>query len=93
MQPLVSSDVCKDVITCPGGNCVGCKNGVQWCSDSRCAPHCTECFIPPNNDTYVTMVFLIIIFGLLFILFMFIVAAGHPVAQKYTSVSIYPVKV
>jgi hypothetical protein len=92
MQSLVSKDTCADVITCPDGNCEGCLNGVRWCSDVRCAPNCTDCFDPDNNDRYVTGVLIVIMIALLFILFMFVVTSGHSVTQKYSRINISPPK-
>ncbi len=33
---------------CPNGDCAGCKNGVKWCYDPRCAPFCSQCYIQPD---------------------------------------------
>ncbi len=35
--------ICSDPILCPGGNCVGCKNGQLYCNDPRCFPNCKNC--------------------------------------------------
>jgi hypothetical protein len=34
--------------TCLNGNCPGCRNSVQDCSDPRCFPNCPNC---PNTST------------------------------------------
>jgi len=36
---------------CPDGNCDGCKDGIKWCTDPRCAPFCPQCFIQPQQST------------------------------------------
>ena len=54
---------------CPGGNCVGCKNGEVWCQDPACQPYCATCAIRKGTDTNASMVIIIILICLIAILF------------------------
>lgn len=63
------SNICQDPVTCPNGNCVGCKNGQVWCQDTRCSPYCQGCSIPKNHDINGGMIIVIIILCLTSMLF------------------------
>lgn len=53
-------------ITCPNGNCIGCRGGNLWCQDPRCAPNCPGC--QSNNSTWsVIVIIFVIIIGLILI--------------------------
>jgi hypothetical protein len=57
---------------CPSGNCSGCKDGVKWCADPRCAPFCSECYIQvdqPTDHAISVVLIAFIAFTLAFILF------------------------
>lgn len=45
--------------SCIDGNCTGCRNGNLWCNDPLCSPNCPGC--PSNNDTWSTVVIIIVI--------------------------------
>jgi uncharacterized protein (DUF983 family) len=66
-------DYCSS-ISCPKGNCPGCKDGKVWCQDPRCEPYCMNCG-PPDDFKASVIIFLItlIILGLVmaFVVFMF----------------------
>ena len=63
-------DICNNV-TCPDGNCIGCKNGEVWCQDPRCCPNCPgeACIYPEDHDFNATMIIILIIICLVTILF------------------------
>lgn len=52
---------------CPGGNCIGCKDGKLYCGDPRCHPYCPECTAPPNAELYGGIIIGIILFVFLII--------------------------
>ena len=60
---------CSNPDFCPNGNCIGCKNGQQWCNDPRCSPNCVNCSIPAENSYFVNALVFIIIIVLLALLF------------------------
>lgn len=60
---------CLDDLTCPGGNCVGCKDGKVWCQDPRCQPNCQNCAIDKDHDFNASIVMLVIVLCLIAILF------------------------
>jgi uncharacterized protein (DUF983 family) len=60
---------CGDNVTCPGGNCPGCKNGKTWCQDPRCQPNCQGCELMSDHDFIVNIMMTIIILSLIAILF------------------------
>lgn len=59
---------CSDPVTCPGGNCIGCKDGQTWCQDPRCEPYCADCSVPPDHDTISGIVVVLIVFCLIALL-------------------------
>ena len=63
------SNPCSDPVSCPGGNCIGCKNGNIWCQDPRCAPYCQGCAIPDDHDFNGNMVVTVILICLVALLF------------------------
>lgn len=69
---------CADPVSCPGGNCIGCKDGVTWCQDPRCAPYCpgSQCTIPDTHDQNLNIVVTIILICLIAILFIYWVIYG-----------------
>ena len=73
---------CSDPLTCPDGNCPGCKNGQTWCQDPRCSPFCRNCAMQQDHDFNGTIVVIVIIICLLAILFIMWYAYGpqllHP---------------
>lgn len=60
---------CADPLTCPGGNCVGCRNGQVWCQDPRCQPYCGGCAIPSTFDFNANMTIIVILLCLITIFF------------------------
>lgn len=64
---------CTDPVTCPGGNCIGCKNSAVWCLDPRCAPNCPgdNCSIPDSHDSIVNIIMTIILLCLVTVLFIY----------------------
>ncbi len=59
---------------CPEGNCVGCKDGENWCKDHRCYPNCSsKCNITETEIKnfmeykilFITILVLILILGFL----------------------------
>ena len=70
---LVNMSHCSDPVTCPGGNCIGCKDSEIWCLDPRCSPFCPEdaCAIPDDHDQNANVVIAIILLSLVSILFIF----------------------
>lgn len=60
---------CADPLTCPNGNCIGCKNGVPWCTDPRCSPYCANCGMVDNVETLGNITVTIILLCLVAILF------------------------
>lgn len=67
---------CQDPVTCPNGNCEGCKDGVLWCQDPRCQPYCPECSIPKDHDFAVWTMFLIIVLILIALIAIMLFAYG-----------------
>lgn len=62
---------CGDLVTCPNGNCIGCKNGQIWCQDPRCDPYCpgTICKYPgPEHDFNANLMMVVILISLITIL-------------------------
>ena len=54
---------------CPGGNCIGCKNGELNCKDTRCFPNCSsQC--PNGSNAFETN---IIVFWIIVILIIILV--------------------
>lgn len=70
---LINMSHCSDPVTCPGGNCIGCKNGEVDCQDPRCAPYCPEsqCTFPENHDENANIVITVILLCLIAILFIY----------------------
>ncbi len=59
---------------CPSGNCTGCKDGIKWCNDPRCAPFCSECYIEGTQSTdHVISVVLYVFIAVTLALILFIV--------------------
>lgn len=68
---------CLDPITCPDGNCSGCKNGEIWCQDPRCDPQCANCVYDQTADRFGYSVMFLIIVAILLIIFAIILTYGH----------------
>lgn len=65
----MDQDFCKS-ITCPDGNCVGCRDGEKWCGDPSCAPYCRGCRLTGNVElmgNITTAVILVVLVAALFI--------------------------
>ena len=62
-------DRCSNAIVCPGGNCPGCKDGLPFCGDPRCAPFCNGCLMPEHHDSVLGWVIVAIILLLLTLTF------------------------
>ena len=56
-------------INCEGGNCIGCRNGIKWCDDTRCNPYCTDCL--PNKDNYKVEIIIFVFVGLFIFILLF----------------------
>lgn len=59
---------CSDTTICPDGNCLGCRNGSQYCNDPRCYPNCPDC--PSENRSesdWVIVLIILILAGVLLI--------------------------
>lgn len=67
---------CEDPVTCPEGNCPGCKNGQLFCSDPRCSPYCPQCPVDDSHHQAGNLTFLLIILGLASVLAIFWFAYG-----------------
>lgn len=64
------SNHCSDPVTCPSGNCPGCKNGALNCQDTRCAPFCQDCTTNMSqHDLAANMMLLSILLCLILIFF------------------------
>lgn len=76
---------CSDPVTCPGGNCIGCKNSEIWCQDPRCAPNCPSqgCSIKNSHDQNVNIVITIILISLVAILFIYWFMYGPELFQPH----------
>lgn len=68
-------DICN-TITCPDGNCPGCKEGKQWCLDPRCDPYCANCSMLQGDEFIGAMVTLIIVVCLMALLFIVVFLYG-----------------
>ena len=66
---------------CPDGNCAGCYNGKLWCGDSRCSPYCQDCVVTAANSRFENMLFIVLILGFMFILFLFIMLSGNTLSR------------
>jgi hypothetical protein len=66
-----NGDLCGDTLTCPNGNCIGCRDGSPWCEDPLCQPYCGGCSMTAGADTLGNMVTGIILICLVVILFIF----------------------
>ena len=69
-------DICNNPILCPGGSCIGCKDGKLDCTDPRCYPNCTGCNITTNNTNWnrillIIVLILLIILGIILIVIIF----------------------
>lgn len=69
MSSTLFATDCKDPITCPGGNCLGCRNGQIWCQDPLCQPFCPNCAIPNAFDFNANMTIIVILICLIAIFF------------------------
>lgn len=69
-------NICKNEKICPGGNCIGCKNGEIWCQDPKCQPYCPQCLKHPDSDYNANIVIAIILMCLISILFIVWFAYG-----------------
>jgi len=55
--------------TCLNGNCLGCKNGVQNCFDSRCYPNCPNCNTSTTSNTnWIIITIILVLSGVLLIM-------------------------
>lgn len=77
------SNSCDDSLTCPGGNCIGCRNTLIWCHDRRCAPFCAGCSIDKNHDFNANILFAIIVICLIAITFLVWFAYGPRLFEQH----------
>jgi hypothetical protein len=55
--------------TCLNGNCPGCRNGVQFCSDPRCYPNCPNCNVSTTSNTnWIILTIILVLLGVLLVL-------------------------
>ena len=66
--PLKDFAPCSNATVCPGGNCVGCRDGRVNCRDPRCFPYCHGCKSPPHLERTSNTTFAIVALCLLSIL-------------------------
>ena len=71
------TDSCIASVSCPNGNCPGCKNGKLWCDDPRCSPQCTNCGITPHYNSFALITIAIIVLMFIVALVILVVAFGH----------------
>lgn len=76
------TSVCSGV-TCPDGNCTGCRNGKTWCYDLRCQPYCQGCAMPPDHDHVVDVMTIIIIVLIVAAIFIVWFAYGPSWAEQH----------
>lgn len=76
---------CSNSVTCPNGNCVGCRDRQIWCQDPRCAPFCAQCAIPSDHDFNANMVIIIILFCLITILFIVWFVYGPQLFEQHNN--------
>lgn len=76
-----------DPESCPGGNCVGCKDGKTWCQDPRCDPYCPACAIPQDYDFMVNVVMIIIVMCLLLVIFIIGFVYGPTLIRPHNDIS------
>lgn len=83
------SNPCGDPLTCPDGNCVGCKNGEVWCQDPRCAPYCAgnQCVFTAAHDFNGNMVVFTILICLLAMLFIIWFVYGPHLFEHHADVT------
>ena len=62
------SNRCVASSTCPGGNCVGCRNGSLYCNDPRCYPNCSDCGGSGTNTNRILTLIILILLGVLLVL-------------------------
>lgn len=84
IREFVKMSHCADTVTCPGGNCPGCQDGVLWCADPRCSPFCQECAAPPYFDGITNATFALIVLTLLLLLFVIWYLYGPPLFRPHT---------
>lgn len=77
------SSYCQDPLACPGGNCVGCKNGKLWCQDTKCSGQCPGCAWSLERDRFEYVIFFLLALSILLILFILVVNYGHQVLYYY----------
>ena len=59
---------CADTLNCPGGNCVGCRNGQIYCEDPRCYPNCEGCNTTTSSGNWIIITIILILLGALLIM-------------------------
>lgn len=71
-------DYCSNSLICKDGNCLGCKNGHQFCNDI-CFPNCENCTIPSDFEgiTFIVFVIIFLLLMLILIVFYFIFGMGR----------------
>ena len=75
---------CQDSVACPGGNCIGCRNGQVWCQDPRCQGYCPNCNTSQEyNDITTHYTFAILIMVFLLILFAVWICYGNSMTYYY----------
>jgi hypothetical protein len=68
---------------CVGGNCPGCRNFVQDCSDPRCFPNCPGCVGPVStNSNWVLVTIILVLLAILLVLFVIIAYSWYKDRQR-----------
>lgn len=74
---------CQDPVSCPDGNCIGCRNGQLWCQDPRCVGLCTDCGYDEDRDRFGYVVFFLIIVSLVLVVVIICLTYGHQMVYYY----------
>lgn len=75
------TDLCNS-ITCPDGNCEGCRDGQKWCQDPRCDPYCGNC-TKMQDDEYIGGLVTLIIVACLMVAFIIMLFLYGPSMIHY----------
>lgn len=68
-------------VACKDGNCEGCKDGVKWCSDTRCSPYCSGCEIPEHHDYAASVVIISTVISLFCIMLIILFFYGPSIVE------------
>jgi hypothetical protein len=74
---------CGNPKLCPGGNCIGCKDGQLWCQDPKCTGQCPGCGYDLDRDRFIYVTFFLVAMAILLILFVILVNYGHQTLYYY----------